>query len=329
MNFKEDLVKTLNHEKPSRTPVYFTGIHDVGFASRPGPAFERGPAGGGYDGFGVRWVAPSSGGGAHIPAPGEFVLSDIARWREDVKFPDLENFDWEKCSAQELEGCNREEKAVDFGCGNGVFERLASLMGFEDALLSMAEDPDSCYEFFTAVTDYKIKVAEKVVKYYEPDYFTNYDDIATERSLFMSPETYRELIKPHQKRLNDAVISMGMKPIYHCCGKAEAIVEDMIDCGYIAWTSVQPSNDIVAILKKYGDKLAIIGGYDNNGLPGRPDATEEDARAEVRRCFNEYAKYDGYIFFGIRMTNTLDFNEYMKGMIPIVEEAVKCSMMAR
>jgi len=249
MGFKEDILKVLNHETPEHTPVYFVGIHDVGFASRPGPAFERGPAGGGYDGFGVRWVAPSSGGGAHIPAPGEFILTDITRWKKDVHFPDLDKFNWEECAAKELQGCDRNEKAVDFGSGNGVFERLASLMGFEEALLAMAEEPEACNDFFTAVTNYKLKIIEKVNKYYNPDFFTNYDD-----------------------------------------------------------------------------KLSIIGGYDNNGQPGRPDATEEDARAEVRRCYAEYGKYKGYMFFGVRMTNTLDFALYMKGMAPMVDEAIKCSM---
>jgi len=325
MDFKEIILKALRHEDVPMALVYFSGIHDVGFASRPGPAFDRGPTGGGFDGFGVRWIAPASGGGAHIPASDKFVLSDITKWKEVVRFPDIDNFDWEECAARELEGCNRAERAVDFGAGNGIFERLATLMGFENTLLAMAEEPEACYDFFTAVTDYKIEVAKKVKKYYDADIFTNYDDLATERSLFMSPGTYRELIKPHHKRLNEAVSDLGMIPIFHCCGKAESIVEDMIDCGYAAWTSVQPTNDIASLLKKYGDRLAIIGGYNTNGLPGRADATEEVVRAEVRRCFAEYGKLKGYIFFGVKVTNTLDFNEYMQGMMPMVEEAFKCS----
>ena len=88
---------------------------------------------------------------------------------------------------------------------------------------------------------------------------------------------------------------------------------------------MQPSNDIASLLEKYGDRFVIIGGYNTNGLPGRSDAADEVMRNEVRRCFAEYGKHKGYIFFGVKVTNTLDFGEYMQGMMPMVEEAFKCS----
>ena len=325
MNFKEDFEKVLNHITPDRTPSYFSSVHNAGFGRMPGPSFDRGPLGGGYDGFGVRWVSPSSGAGAQIPAPGEFILKDVTKWK-DVSFPDLELFDWESCVAMEMKDVNRDELVVDFGSGNGVFERLATLMGFEEALLAMAEEPEACNDFYTALTDFKIKVAEKVHKYYNPLCFTYYDDIATERGLFMSPDTFRSLIKPHHKRLCQTVINLGMKPIYHCCGKAEVIVEDMIDCGYEAWTSVQPTNDISSILEKYSDKLAILGGYNTNGRPGMADASDEEVRAEVRRCFKEYGKYKVYVFFGVKLANTLNIDEWVAALMPMIDESVKCSI---
>ena len=50
----------------------------------------------------------------------------------------------------------------------------------------------------------------------------------------MSPGVYRELIKPHHKRLNDAVKAYGMKPIMHTCGKCEDIIGDFIEKGAVA-----------------------------------------------------------------------------------------------
>jgi hypothetical protein len=91
---------------------------------------------------------------------------------------------------------------------------------------------------------------------------------------------------------------------------------------------VQPSNDITSLLEKHGDRLAIIGGYDTQGFPGREEATEEEVKTEVRRCFCEYAKHKGYVFFGVRVTSTLDPALYRTGMLPMIEEAIKCSMMA-
>lgn len=321
MNNKENYLNILNHKKREYISSFFSSTFSVGFGAGPGPWFEKGPQGGGLDGFGVRWITPASGGGAPIPAPGEFLLKDITAWREFVTFPDLDVFDWKAESERDLAACNREQMVVDYGSGNGVFERLAALMGFEEALLALQEEPELCNEFFEAITDYKIKLAEKAAKYYKPDVFTNFDDIATERNLFMSPGQYRELIKPHHTRLNKATVELGMIPIYHCCGKAEAIAGDMIEAGYAAWTSVQPCNDIVSILESYGDRLSIIGGFDSNGMPGRPSATDQEVRAEVRRCLDTYGKYNGYVFFGARIVNTTDQKLAADAYIPIIDEA--------
>jgi hypothetical protein len=251
------------------------------------------------DCFGVRWVASDSAAGGVIPAPGEFILKDVTQWKKTITIQNIDNFDWQKLADQEyaMFGVNRDQQAVAYLAGCGVWERIAALMGFEEAMIALMEEPEACNELFTAITDMKIKQAEKALKYYKADTFINFDDIATERNLFMSPETYRTLIKPHHKRLNDAVKNLGMIPIQHTCGHAELCVEDYIETGAAAWNSVQPTNDIAAILDKYGDRLCIEGGYDSNGKPSRSDATVADIVAEVERCFRDYGDKQGFIFW--------------------------------
>jgi hypothetical protein len=71
-----------------------------------------------------------------------------------------------------------------------------------------------------AIVDCKIEVVEQVAKYIKPDFFTNYDDFATERNLFMSTDSFCEIAKPHLKRYYDAVKAFDMIPIQHTCGYA-------------------------------------------------------------------------------------------------------------
>lgn len=326
---RENYLNALNHKETEWTPVFIADCAGVGFAAGPGPWIEKGPFGGGYDGFGVRWVTPSSGGGAPIPAPNEFMLDldNITNWKNIIKFPDLDSVDWNMEAQREFEmfHVDRSRQAIDFGCGNGVFERLAAFMGFENALIALIEEPEACYDLMDAITDYKIEFAKKVKESYNPDAFTNYDDIATERGLFMSPEIYRKLIKPHHKRLNQAVRELGMIPIQHTCGFCEPLVEDMIDTGAAAWTSVQPTNDIERILKEYGDRISIMGGFDTNGPPAQSDASMESRIQEVHRCIDTYGKYKGYIFFGFVLVNSLNPQEIGAVMMPIVMEAARYS----
>ncbi|MGN0294014.1 MAG: uroporphyrinogen decarboxylase family protein [Lachnospiraceae bacterium] len=295
---KENYLRSFMHEKTAFVPSAQRDCAILGFGGEVGPWIEKGPAGGGYDGFGVRWVTPESGNDAPIPAPNEFVLEDICDWK-NVKFPDLAAYDWEGHAKADLAGVDRNEKLVEFGCGNGIFERLAALMGFENALISLIEEPEACDDFFKKLTDYKIDFASQVKKYYNADIFNNYEDIATERGLFMSPDCYRELLKPHHKRLYDAVKDMGMLVTQHTCGYAEPLVEDFIEIGVDQWSSVQVSNDIAGMIQKYGDRITFSGGFDSNGPVATENATDEMIREEIRRCIDEYGCYhQGYVFFG-------------------------------
>jgi uroporphyrinogen-III decarboxylase len=168
-------------------------------------------------------------------------------------------------------------------------------------MLAMMEEPEACYDLLTAITDYKIALAKKAAQYYKADTFTNFDDIATQRNLFMSPETYRQLIKPQHTRLNKAVRDLGMIPIQHTCGHAELCVEDYIETGAAGWNTVQTSNDIASLLDRYGGRFCFEGGFDMNGAPGRPEATVEEVVAEVERCFRDYGGKKGYIFAGMAL----------------------------
>lgn len=328
MTPKENILAALRHEETEWVPNYMSDVMNRGFGFGQGPVFEKGPATGGLDGFGVNWVTPSSGGGAPIPEPGKFILDSdtICDWKKLVKFPDVMKFDWESHVKTEMaRGGNRDLQALDFGSGNGPFERLAALMGFEEALMAMAVEPEAIGDLLSAIGDYKIQVFEMAKKYFNPDMITNYDDLATERSLFMSPEAYRKLIKPVHKKMYDAIRAMDMIPIQHTCGKAEMIVEDMIEIGVAGWTSVQPTNDIEGILKAHGNRICLIGGYDTNGLSGRSDASESVIRQEVKRDFECYGKYQGYIFFGFLVTDSSDPAERKKAMIPLVDQSVQCA----
>lgn len=318
-NFKNNYLDFLRHKTTALIPTSFAGNKIMGFGAVNGPSIEKGDQFGDcMDGFGIRWIYPSTASGAAIPANDKFLLDDICKWREIVKIPDPSEFDWKACYQMEcqiLGEPDREHELVEFGFGNGVFERLAALMGFEEALYSIAAEPEEVYALFEAITDYKVKALDYIIDAYHPDSINYYDDVATERSPFISVETYRKLIKPHHKRFAQECLKRGIIPIYHCCGKAEALVEDMIDCGWAIWTSVQPSNDIKTLIQKYGDRIGFAGGYDTTGPASRPSATQEMIDAEVARCIEEYGAYHkGYAFFGFLLINTLDPIEEGKRM---------------
>lgn len=322
-DFRTNYLNYLNHKPTSLVPTMFVGFKEMGFGAINGPSIEKGAQFGDcMDGFGIRWEYPATGDGAAIPANDVFILEDICDWREVVKIPDPSQYDWKAAYQQDcmmLGEPNPETEVVGFGFGNGVFERLAALMGFEEALYSIAAEPEEVNALFTAITDYKVAALDYIVDAYHPEVITYYDDVATERSPFMSLEAYRTLIKPHHKRFAQECIKRGIIPVYHCCGKAESLVEDMIECGWAAWSSVQPSNDIAGLIEKYGDQLSFEGGYDSTGPVARMDTPQEDIDAEIKRCIDEYGKYHkAFSFFGFKYSGTLNPENTAREMGKIV-----------
>jgi hypothetical protein len=304
----------LRHEENEYVPLFGMGFAGGKFASASDaamvgmfqPADMGQPFNNFTDGWGVRWVASDSAIGGQIPQPGNFILKDITRWKKEITIPDVSHYDWPGIVAQEYGAfkIDREKQALCYVSNAGVWERLADLMGFEGAMIALMEEPEACDELFTAITDHKIRLAEVAAKHYQADVFINFDDVAAERNMFMSPDTYRAMIKPHWKRLHNAVKNLGMIPSQHICGYARLCLGDYIDTGANCWNSCQPTNDVAEILAQYGDRFCMEGGWNTNGKASLPGSGVEDVRAEVERCFREYGDKKGYIFLPLILAST-------------------------
>ncbi len=322
MSQKENSLAALRHEVYDFMPSNFDHVM-VGFGAVSGPDIEKGPQGGGPDGFGVHWVPTASGDGSPVPCETNHPMDSetITEWKKLITFPDPGKCDWESYAKFELTMGDPSRQAVEFGFGNGPFERLVYMMGFQEALMALATEPEAAADFMSAVADYKIDCLEYIKKYYHADIVTNYDDIATDQCTFMSPEVYRKCIKPAHKKIYDAVRAYGMIPLQHTCGRAESLIEDFIETGADGWTSVQPSNNISELLQKYGNKFVFSGGYDTNGKPGQADASPEEVISEVHRCVDTYGSHPGYMFFGFRLANSLNPQDHINAVAPIIKEA--------
>ena len=292
MTERENVLLVYNHKKPQWTPLMIEAIQYAGFWSNNecGLRGERTSETTALDVFGVEWDLSH---GSPIPVPGKYILDDISNWRS-LKFPEPKTWDWEMMRNVELKDYDG-SKALTYFCEQGLFDRLTQLLGFENALVSLIADPEECHAFFDRMVQYKIEIIECVAKYYKPDVFMYTDDVAKYDSLFMSPETYREVIKPHHAKIIQAIKANGMIPEQHTCGKFDAIVDDYVEIGIESVFPAQASNDLISIQKKYGDRLVVTGGFDSQGPAGFEDASEETSRKEGRRMAESYAVNGGYI----------------------------------
>lgn len=291
---KDWLLEVWRHKNIGYIPNFYL---DYNFA-KPGFLNDRPEGKDGYDWFGVHWTYQPD---INAPAatPGYVVIDDITKWREQLKIPDLDQYDWEAGVAAETASWDRENKISMVMLGNGIFERSHLLMGFEEALASMLEEPEEFSAMMSALADHRCELIRKVAKYYKPDIIMMHDDYGTGSTMMMSPNTWRELLKEPLARQVKTAHECGMIYEHHSCGFIEPIIGDLIEIGVDALNPLQPCNNLALVKEKYGKQLTLVGGFDSQHVTDKPDATPDEIRANIHETFDALAPGGGYVCFGL------------------------------
>ena len=185
--------------------------------------------------FGVRWIVSPDG---RMADSSYHVMEDITRWRDLVRLPDLDAMDWEQIARDSLKRHDPEKimNVIITAARSGTFFiPLVNMMGFEDALVALLEEPEEVREFVDYLADYDVRIAKKVIEYFKPDMIQVGDDIASSLSLFMSKPTFEELFRDGYQKIIAAGKEAGLPVEWHCCGKCEAVVEDFVQMGVDIW----------------------------------------------------------------------------------------------
>jgi hypothetical protein len=124
-------------------------------------------------------------------------------------------------------------------------------------------------------------------------------DLASQNSLFCSPDTYRELYLPFSRKLNDWIHShTKWKTIKHCCGGCEPLIEGFIEAGFDILNPVQTSAkgmDPKHLVEEFGGRIVFWGGGvdTQQTLPfGSPDQVRRQVAERVRI----FGQTNGYVF---------------------------------
>ena len=308
MTEKENLFRMLRGDMPEWLPIDSLAYKSPDF--EPAIAHVRCAVYAGKepgkDMFGVEYTGTDSTGGFSLPTPNKFILKDINDWKDIIKVPNIDDFDFKEMARKDLEKIDRDKYAVELGSHIGYFQFLMEFMGFSEGLFTMACYPDEVYDLFCYMADFFDEAAKRTIDAYRPDIFGITDDVASAQSTFMSYDMWKQLIKPFQVRLCEHANKLGIPINMHCCGKCESLIDDWREFGIKIWNPPQNMNDLQAIKKKYGRSLIL------NGCSSPADAynfswsTEEEIRQCIREKVDLYAPEGGYIFRGYVLGATDD-----------------------
>ena len=250
--------------------------------------------------WGVPYKVDDFGTG-FMPAPGEFILKDVTKWRDIIKAPYIPDYDWAKVAEADLANVswNQETQMCSlFGLLGGYFLSLASFMGFEGAMLAMYDEPEAVHELLDYLCDYDIWLTENIIKHYPiVEIIGMNDDNATEINPFISYDMFKEFLLPRYKRMADLITGSGKILSYHNCGRCEDFMDDMVDIGTQIWNCATPVNDLMGFKEKYDNK--IILEFLPRIILGTP---EEQVRQQVRTLIDTYAPGGAFVWAGNSLT---------------------------
>lgn len=298
---KENYLKVIRGEEPDWVPLYFDACDWVftGFMLDYVNKERK------FDIFNVEWEINDAG---KMPKPDRKLLEDVTKWREFVNFPDTSKIDWEQMAAEAL--CmHNPNKAMGYrtdGCGGNFFIPLMNMMGFEEGLCALLEEPEAVDGLFDAVTVLTEEAMRHLIPIYKPDVVIIDDDMAAATNLFISTETFRNRFRPFYQRLIDVAKEFGLPVELHMCGCCEKIIPDFVEMGVNIWQPAQVMNDLKGIKARYGNRLVLNGGWDSQGKAGMPGASEEVVRQSARTAIDNFAVGGGYVFWDLSPVGNSD-----------------------
>jgi len=218
-------------------------------------------------------------------------------WHASVRRTILETetpIDIEDCRKRYQQAL-RQEKWTFFNTVE-PFECLRKLIGDEETMISIKEEPEWIIDLADVTTTRSLQSAQRLYDAgVHADCLWIYGDMAFNHATFCSPADYRELIWPFHKRMCDWAHNRGMKTIYHTDGQVNAVIDLYIEAGVDVLQPLEckAGMDIRNLVPRYGDQLGFFGNIDVMKLiTGDLDLIEE----EIRTKFKAGMRGNGYLY---------------------------------
>jgi uroporphyrinogen decarboxylase len=120
------------------------------------------------------------------------------------------------------------------------------------------------------------------------------EDYGTQKSMMISPATWRMFIKPRLARLVSRIRGGGKQCYIHSCGHILPVIGDLVEIGVTMLQPIQPeAMDIFEVKRRFGKDLCLMGGISTQHTlhQGKP----EDVTREVQACLQHIAAGGGYV----------------------------------
>lgn len=174
-----------------------------------------------------------------------------------------------------------------------MFERMRSLMGFEELMLAPYTQPDGLEALLDRLADLSIASIEQWDRVGGVEAYMTWEDWGLQTTLQMKVETFRQFYKPRYARIVEAAHDHGMHYIWHNCGQILDMIPDMIEIGTDVVQLDQPRlMGYARLAGEFGGRICFWNTVDIQwSTEDRIDA--EDIRSEVAEMVGAFDRFGG------------------------------------
>ncbi|MCL5073023.1 MAG: hypothetical protein M1308_19360 [Actinobacteria bacterium] len=169
-----------------------------------------------------------------------------------------------------------------------IFEALKYLRGITQSLIDVVANKDIAHKIMDMSVDYHLKLGLKLIDR-GVDLLWLADDIGGEHELLISPQVFREMIKPKMGYMIGELKkkNKNIKVAFHSDGYIVPVIDDLIEVGVDLLNPIQPeSMDPSFIKERYGKDICLWGTVSTQQtLPfGTPEDVENEIRQRIKIC---------------------------------------------
>ena len=151
-------------------------------------------------------------------------------------------------------------------------------------------------------------------------------DYGSQRGPLISPDWYREMIKPFHEKLCSWIHEHTKWKIFmHCCGGIRPLLDDFIDAGFDIISPVQTSAEGMeprGLKADYGDRIVFWGG----GVETQstlPFGSPEEVYDEVRERIRIFGAGGGFVFNAVHNIQPNTPVENIMAMVEAVRDSFR------
>jgi uroporphyrinogen decarboxylase len=216
---------------------------------------------------------------------------------------DIDAFPWPGAEEWDTSGLRAEcESWTGYpivGASYEPFYLYSRLRGMDLALQDLAVNPELVDAAMERIFDIHAGIVRNTMAAAGDliDFIYVAEDLGTQRSLLMSPQTFRRSIKPWLARMIELAHSLGARAFHHDDGAIRPLLPDLIEIGIDLLNPIQwrcRGMEREALAADFGPQLVFHGGVDNQHT--MPFGTPADVREQVYENIRIFGgKCRGYV----------------------------------